>query len=627
MKKTNFLLMILLLLTATILQAAGTEPSQTGGVYQVSSKDHLLWICTTVSSWSEDFAQTQNISFSAADFESGGDFYNSGNGFSPIGNTDDYFSGSYDGNSHTIDGIEIYRGSEIGIGFFGIISSANLTNIILTNISVEGNSYSGGLVGGSDNSSIDNCSVSGSISANSSSGGLIGYTGSNDIVSNCYSDCTVNATGYAAGGLTGYHGSGAVINNCYSKGSLVFSSDASGSVGGLIGECWADIEKSYSSCNSEGKAYVGGLIGYIWEGTITNCYSMGNVTRTSGATSSFFGGFAGYNESNVQNCYSIGNVYYEDAVDTDDKGFLGGGVAPAKASYSGNFFDSDASNQDYDNPDHATFTTATAETTSEMTNTSYTNNIYLNAGWDFKGESENGTEEIWNIGNERNLGYPYFDWEYPGDDPTLPVTLSFFTAIYNNNTLTLSWETNSEQDNLGWYVYRNEEDNFSSSDLISQDLIPGNGTTSEPSYYSYADNANLNTGQTYYYWLESIDFSGEIHHYNSVVSITIPAPHEPQQNPQLPIVYQLNSSPNPMRNCTKIEFTLDKNAIVSISIYNIKGELVNELPTVIANSDESKSIYWNGEDKNGRKLSSGIYLYQLKSKGKIIDSEKLIIVK
>jgi len=182
-----------------------------------------------------------------------------------------------------------------------------------------------------------------------------------------------------------------------------------------------------------------------------------------------------------------------------------------------------------------------------MTNATTTNNIYLDAGWDFKGETTNGTADIWNIGNSRNNGYPYFDWQYPSDPATLPVELSTFTVQYLNNTPTLYWETQSEIDNIGWNIYRNNEEDFASSELLSDEMIPGNGTTTEPSYYIYNDTSeNLIVEQTYWYWLESIDYGGICQVYNMVAQITIPDPSVFPPNIEPPIVYDFKNLPNPV---------------------------------------------------------------------------------
>ncbi|NQV19464.1 MAG: hypothetical protein HQ534_13100, partial [Armatimonadetes bacterium] len=128
----------------------------------------------------------------------------------------------------------------------------------------------------------------------------------------------------------------------------------------------------------------------------------------------------------------------------------------------------------------------------------YTTNIYLNGGWDFKGETTNGTDNIWNIGNGKNNGYPYFDWEYPDDPATLPVILSTFTVQYLNESPTLCWTTQSESNNLGWNVYRSETDIFEEATQINTELIPGAGTTSEPTDYIYEDESELMENTEYW---------------------------------------------------------------------------------------------------------------------------------
>ena len=70
-----------------------------------------------------------------------------------------------------------------------------------------------------------------------------------------------------------------------------------------------------------------------------------------------------------------------------------------------------------------------------------------------------------------------------GDDTTLPVELSTFTAAYINSASTLNWTTQSESNNLGWNVYRSETEDFAAGSVQNADLIDGAGTTSEPTDY------------------------------------------------------------------------------------------------------------------------------------------------
>jgi hypothetical protein len=211
---------------------------------------------------------------------------------------------------------------------------------------------------------------------------------------------------------------------------------------------------------------------------------------------------------------------------------------------------------------------------------------------------------------------------------TLPVVLSTFTADFINNTPTIYWETQSEVDNMGWNIYRNEEEDFSSSTILTDEMIPGHGTTTEPSYYNFEDRIqNTVVGSTYFYWLESIDYSGISHVYSRVAQITIPDPsaEPPHINP--PVVYNLKNVPNPVAGNTNFQFTLDSVNLVSIEIYNILGELVSITPSVITQKDVPSSVYWNGKDDQGKGLENGVYLYRLLVNGRTEETKKLILMK
>jgi len=207
------------------------------------------------------------------------------------------------------------------------------------------------------------------------------------------------------------------------------------------------------------------------------------------------------------------------------------------------------------------------------------------------------------------------------------VVLSTFTAQYMKNKPTLYWETQSEQDNVGWNIYRNSNSDFSSSTKINPELIPGHGNTSEPNYYNYFDNCDsLTQNTTYSYWLESIDLSGKTHVYNNVANVTIPHPGQ-NQGYSLPQNYELKTAPNPMYNNTNFRFTLDQDAFVEIYVYDIRGKLLKKLPRVFVEKNETEQLPWNGRDANGNGLSSGIYLYKFNANGKTIATKKLIMMK
>jgi len=221
-----------------------------------------------------------------------------------------------------------------------------------------------------------------------------------------------------------------------------------------------------------------------------------------------------------------------------------------------------------------------------------------------------------------------------GGDETLPVTLSSFTAEFDNGATTLAWATQSETNNLGWNIYRGKnDDNFVNAAQINNEIITGYGTTSQPHDYIYEDEIEDEIpGDVYWYWLESIDLGGEIHHYNMVAKLVIPDDYEPEIPPELPVIYGLyQNSPNPFSAKTRICFNLHKSSFVEINIYNIRGEFVkciyNDLAEFDENKPKPKVTYWDGKNENARLQSTGIYLYELKVDGKVFSTKRLILMR
>ena len=278
-------------------------------------------------------------------------------------------------------------------------------------------------------------------------------------------DVVISGTEYI-GGLAG-GSSNSIVSNCYSSGSIGCCEWAAG---GLVGSCQTGtISKCSSSCNVFGDGWCGGLIGFNTLATIINCYSTGAVSGKSQ-----LGGLIGVNHTaTTSNCYSVGSV----GSIRGGSGEIGGLIGISYDDTVSNcFWNIETSNQDSSDGGIGVIT-------AQMTNATITNNIFLDAGWDFKGF---GTEATWNIGNGRNDGYPYFDWQYPSDPATLPVELAAFTAQFIENTPILYWVTHSEIDNMGWFVYRNTENDFLSSEVLSE-MIEGHGTTTQPQSYVYED--------------------------------------------------------------------------------------------------------------------------------------------
>ena len=218
-----------------------------------------------------------------------------------------------------------------------------------------------------------------------------------------------------------------------------------------------------------------------------------------------------------------------------------------------------------------------------------------------------------------------------GSDASLPVELSIFTAQFLNGVPTLYWKTESETDNIGWFIYRNTEEEFDSAVRINNSLIPGYGTTTEPHDYIYKDiELDAIPGKTYWYWIQSVDFGGWLH-LQAPKSVLIPDNIPGHNIPTIPILYGLHQNkPNPLcigRGSTKISFVLPKTSMAEVKIYNIRGELVKDLYNDIAYGDDEVKITWDGRDENGTLQSAGIYLYQLKVNGKTYEVKRLIILR
>jgi len=584
-----------------------------GNPFQIATWQNLLWTSQNSNEWDKCYIQTANIDLTVAIPTVTN--WDSGAGWTPIGNETIKFTGSYDGQDYTINGIFIDRTAGYQ-GMFGYTNGSSIQNLGLTDVDIinSGGNYTGGLVAFNYNSSeVNNCYSTGSVTdlVGWDTGGLVGANYASSTVTNSYSTCTVSGDGNT-GGLVGWNYGGSTVSNSYSTGDVISEGTPHPiHTGGLIGLIQsATVNNSYATGNVSGVENTGCFAGTMSSSTVSNCYSLGDVTRSSG-TNTFFGGFTGnVSSSIIEYCYSSGSVFQSDGVAWADgtKGFIGG--EDGSNTYTSNFFDAEESNQ-------STASGAAGKTTAEMKNATTIDNIYLDAGWDFKGETTNGTDNIWNIGNGRNDSYPYFDWQYPGDDTTLPVELSSFTAQFISSLPILCWTTQSESGNAGWNVYRGDyRDAFINGDAIqiNPELIEGAGTTSIPTNYTFEDQYDVIQGTEYWYILESIDYSGETYLYGSV-SLIIP---EEGTTPELPQITVLKENyPNPFNPSTIIYFSVKENETAQLSIFNAKGQNLESI------SFEA-GIYnylWDASS-----YATGTYLYKLESESFSV-TKKMILLK
>ncbi len=353
------------------------------------------------------------------------------------------FTGVFDGCGRTISHLTI-KGKDC-VGLFGcLVWPAEVRNLGVVEADITGSKGVGGLVGYNGEEEgwrrnsggvVTQCYSTGTVGGSFWVGGLVG---SNDYgeVTGCYSTGTVGGS-FGIGGLVGGNDYGEVTG-CYSTGTVSGKSR----VGGLMGsnfyeEDWASVAQCYSTAAVSGTESVGGLLGRN-DGCVMDCYSTGIVSGTS-----YIGGLVGYHDyGSITKCYSSGAVSGSlsvgGLVGRDYCGTLGqcysvGGVSGMEnvgglvgSNYQGqviaSFWDTQTSGQ-----------TGSAggigKTTAEMQSAP----TFLDAGWDFVGETANGTEDIWRIAE--GLGYPHLSWEkYSGgtgepNDPYQIATAADLIAL------------------------------------------------------------------------------------------------------------------------------------------------------------------------------------------------------
>lgn len=189
-----------------------------------------------------------------------------------------------------------------------------------------------------------------------------------------------------------------------------------------------------------------------------------------------------------------------------------------------------------------------------------------------------------------------------GNDQTLPVQLSSFTAVvHQGNSVMLRWVTQTESNLVGYRIFRSFTDNAVNAVMLDT-FIEGTNT-SQTQHYVFFDREIFEPG-TYWYWLQSLDMDGSSA-YHGPVSITYAPPQ--QETPELVLPAGFNNLyPNPFNPDLNIRFTMDKPGRATLEIYNLRGQIVRRL----VDSDLAKGshkVLWDGRDAAGRTVSSGVY--------------------
>ena len=227
--------------------------------------------------------------------------WNNGSGFDPIGSQASEFSGSVDGNNHTVAELTIARPNETQVGLFGV-SVGTLTEITLTNATVTGNISVGRVVGTvSGDSRLQGIIASGEVSGDKDVGGVAGVTSGSSTLRDVTASGNVNSTqDQNVGGLVGGTFDNSTIRNATASGNVI---GGPFNTGGLIGDNNGNVISVIVTTDVSGIEDVGGLVGDNNGGTIRDAKASGSVNGSGSV-----GGLVGDNDGTIVSGVATGDI-------------------------------------------------------------------------------------------------------------------------------------------------------------------------------------------------------------------------------------------------------------------------------------------------------------------------------
>ena len=251
--------------------------AELGYIYDSNTKTYTVYNADGLLAWNEAAQKDRSINCTLT-----ADIDLTGKDWSPIGtNFYNSYTGTFDGGGHTIMGLTVTTNDQY-VGLFGRLGRAGtVKNVVMEGIQITCNhrlGYAGGVAGFSWGGTIENCSVSGSVSGTICAGGVVGIQWEASITG-CSSSATVKGM-VQVGGVAGETNSGATMAACYATGNVTIEIDP---INNILG---------------------GGLVGFNAGSSVLACYATGNVTSTgSGTGNVHIGGFLGGNYTTVTACY------------------------------------------------------------------------------------------------------------------------------------------------------------------------------------------------------------------------------------------------------------------------------------------------------------------------------------
>jgi len=610
--------------------------------YQIATLANLRWLSETPEVWGYSprcfFIQTADIDM--AETQS----WNGGQGFNPIGNSDNRFHGYYNGGGFLLSNLYIHRQNMTqpnnSIGFFGDIYYSNIQNIRITgNVTINGIPAGHGgtvaiLFGDASFSTVRNCHVEGDVYVAGEYcfigllAGAFGFMDGNTIdncsaVGNITVDCESSYTGLFTGLI-----SMARIENCSVEGNVTIENSEENSMVGLFAGFAMGV--MIERCSAQGNInantpepiIIGGMVAMLVTGyapsILNDSYFIGNISTPNGDN---IGGLVGIVESGTENYIQVSHCYITspnplvNVTKLVGSGHLAGGgwliddYREIYVSITNNFWNEETGITcvGVDSLSYWNDETFTTEYTVEGLDTNNTFGLsdnemkqaynYINNGWDFT--------NIWAIDPIINDGYPHFLTE-PYLLPMPAVVISPEHGAENEPLeLTLQWGPGDGLMATGYKVYFGEEN---PPPLVHNTI-------------GYFYDVNLDYDTQYYWQIVPYNSNGDALY---CPVWTFKTERDPSSESEIVIGSFTNeligNYPNPFNPETVISFSMGKAGKVKVDIFNVRGQKVRGLVDEYFGAGEHK-VVWNATD-----VASGIYFCCLTTEG-FVETKRMILLK
>ena len=321
------------------------------GEYEIGNAGQLYWFANKVNTENATYGianavLTADITVNKNVLKADGSIADDVSGFiswTPIGNSDNKYTGTFDGKGHTVSGLYFNDTSKERVGLFGrVVSGGKISNVGVLDsyfqfnmfgggvcgynsgeinncysfsTVINTNGYGGGVCGYNSGGKILNSYNNGIVSGNGNTGGVCGNNDDNGEITNCYNSGTISGTGddNNTAGVCGYNDSNCTISGCYNTGAVSGQNS-----GGVCFDNYGTIKNCYNTGSISGQTVWGGVCGSNTAGTVMSCYNSGVVNEIPGEVGGICGSIG--STSSTINCYFDSKICSGVAIDENQGG-------------------------------------------------------------------------------------------------------------------------------------------------------------------------------------------------------------------------------------------------------------------------------------------------------------------